>query len=160
MVLRTAFFLSQSMNHQIRSRVFLLITRTALTDGGSLPVRQVLVLSHGDERHYAGVQTPGGTVDPGEDVLVAARREAEEETGLSWFVDATLVAEDVGKLGEETVRRFFVHLPVTEAPDEWTHEVFGAGLDQGLAFRLRWLDLASARRELHPGFRDYLDRVL
>ncbi|MCB0116537.1 MAG: NUDIX domain-containing protein [Caldilineaceae bacterium] len=37
-------------------------------------------------RHpYAGIQIPAGTVEDGEDVSTAARREAAEETGLSEF---------------------------------------------------------------------------
>jgi 8-oxo-dGTP pyrophosphatase MutT (NUDIX family) len=40
--------------------------------------RQILLFEH----PYAGIQIPAGTVEPGEDPMLAARREAREETGL------------------------------------------------------------------------------
>jgi 8-oxo-dGTP pyrophosphatase MutT (NUDIX family) len=49
--------------------------------------RQVLLFEH----PHAGIQVPAGTVEPGEEPLLAARREAREETGLE-LGDLTLLA--------------------------------------------------------------------
>ena len=46
---------------------------------------KLLVFKHMDFPE-AGVQVPGGTVEPGEEMLVAATREAEEETGLRHLI--------------------------------------------------------------------------
>ena len=40
---------------------------------------ELLLIQH----PHAGIQIPAGTVEPGEDPLAAARREAREETGLT-----------------------------------------------------------------------------
>ncbi len=44
--------------------------------------RLYLVLRHRDGKHWA---LPKGRIEPGEDELVAARREIVEETGIEWL---------------------------------------------------------------------------
>jgi 8-oxo-dGTP pyrophosphatase MutT (NUDIX family) len=72
----------------------------------------------------AGVQVPGGTVNPGETEEDGARREFIEETGfaapdrLTRLGDATY-AYEAGELRHEHARSFF-HLPLDGAyPEKW-----------------------------------------
>lgn len=136
-----------------RRRVYLFITRQMEK------TVQVLVFSHSDPHLWAGVQTPGGTVEPGESPSRAALREAEEETGLTLFGTPTLLVEDDHEINDERLRRFFFHLPVRQqTADAWTHQVSGAGTDEGVEFALRWVDLPDAG-DLDPHFRAHLELV-
>ena len=136
-----------------RRRVYLFMTRQ---NGEAV---QVLVFSHSDPSLWAGVQTPGGTVELHESPLQAALREANEETGLTLFGTAGLLVEDDFENDEEVLRRFFFHLPVLEATsDAWTHRVYGEGADGGMEFDLRWVDLPEAPG-LAPHFRAYIELV-
>ena len=88
---------------------------------------KLLVFRH-TEHPEAGIQVPAGTVGPGEDLNMAAIREACEETGLS---EAEL--EFRGKLGEDvhhfedadgpsSVHRHFYHLEFAgTSPNNWLH---------------------------------------
>ena len=74
----------------------------------------------------AGLQPPGGTIEPGEGVEAAAIRELEEETGLTaparqlvFLGTETLMLERDGK--QCTLERHYVHIPVTGPHEErWT----------------------------------------
>ena len=134
-----------------RHRVYLFLTRS----NGDSP--QVLVF---DETSSDGqVQTPGGTVEPGEEPSAAALREAWEETGLTEFGTPRLLAEDDHENQDERLRRYFYHLPVLgSTPDAWDHWSREEGVEGGVTFRLRWIDLPEAPG-LHPHFRTYLDRL-
>jgi mutator protein MutT len=88
------------------------LPRDALPEGGLRPAAVLVPLfeergepyvlltrRHGDLRHHAGqVSFPGGRIEPGEDALQAALREAHEEIGL----DPEHV-EVVGRLDEALV---------------------------------------------------------
>lgn len=83
----------------------------------------LLVFRHVDFPE-AGIQVPGGSVDPGETPERAAVREACEETGLNAlevvrFVGETIFSQTVS--GQEKVmRRFFYHLHCAqETPPRW-----------------------------------------
>ena len=120
----------------------------------------MLVFSHSSDRILGGVQTPGGTVDAGESPTEAALREAEEETGLTGFGPLRLLAEDGFENDEERLGRSFFQLPVLQpTPDAWTHRVQGGGVDGGIDFDLRWVDLPEAEG-LDEHFRAYLDCVV
>lgn len=86
---------------------------------------RLLVFRHVDFPE-AGIQVPGGTVEPGEDWEAAALREATEETGLSDLRLIGLLGErkfDLAPYGRDEVNlRRFYHLRCEGQPPEvWRH---------------------------------------
>jgi 8-oxo-dGTP diphosphatase len=109
-----------------------------------------LLLEGGPKKWFAGLYNGvGGSVEAGEEVLSAARRECEEETGL---VPASLELAAVVHVAAEPVVMLFVFtgtLPAGEVRDS----------DEG---RLVWIDerdLASQSARLVPDLVDLLPRL-
>jgi len=122
---------------------------------------QLLVFEHVDFPD-AGVQVPKGTVEPGETIGNAARREVREEAGLT-MLDGL---EYIGQITQTAPR--FVSSDVEEwnffamradgniaDREAWTHRVQGRGEDKGMWFRYYWVvlnpGLELAGRQ-HDGF--------
>lgn len=103
---------------------------------------ELLIFAH---RDYPDVplQVPAGTVDEGEDLEVAARREIAEEAGL---VDLRLIRKLGSRttyrddLGDYEERHFFLYEPTAPTPETWDHCVTGHGEDTDLIFSYRWAD--------------------
>jgi len=123
--------------------------------------RQLLVFTHkAPEARDAGVQVPGGTIEPSETPLKGALREAHEETGLSRFGAPRLLAEDIYHGPDETVQCYFVHLPLAEpAPDSWEHVVTAGAEDCGMVFALSWATLPDTKG-LWPHMAKYVPLLL
>lgn len=119
---------------------------------------ELLVFEHADRD--AGVQVPGGTVEPDEPLHEAAVRELREEAGV--------VAEAVDLLGATdrphphrpvVHERHFFHAPVEESRDRWTHVVEGGGEDDGMTFECYWLSIREALDVLGRDQEAYLDAL-
>lgn len=115
---------------------------------------RLLVMTHPDHPE-AGIQVPGGSIEPGEEPTVGALREACEETGL----EATGL-EMAGLLGaaefihtriNEIHQRYFYHLRCTTAPPAtWRHYEFtpSDGSPAPIALDFYWVALDDSMPEL------------
>jgi 8-oxo-dGTP pyrophosphatase MutT (NUDIX family) len=118
----------------------------------------LLVFRHDDP--VAGLQTPGGSLDPGETSIDGARREAFEEAGLADFADVHAIAVDHVDHPRDPVERYIVHLKVDGAvADSWTHRVTAGAADAGLLFHCFWLTLRAAKFQVVPNMVSHLDAV-
>ncbi|MCV9965531.1 NUDIX domain-containing protein [Pararhizobium sp. BT-229] len=117
---------------------------------------QLLVFDEPDFPEVA-LQVPGGTVESGEDVLVAARREFAEETGLDGRSPFTLLTTDdyrfVRNDREIRHRRSCFHVELAgKLPETWIHSEmtpFGGG--PPIRFRFFWMPIDAAARKLGYG---------
>ncbi len=122
---------------------------------------QLLLFSHVDFPE-AGIQVPGGTVEPGESILQAALREAQEETSLSYlhFVQKLgVVLRNLGEFGiDEIHERHFFHLTVDVYPgDTWiSYELKPSdGSEGSIKFRFFWVNITEV-----PELKGGLDEML
>lgn len=106
--------------------------------------RELLVFDH-KGMPQVPTQVPAGRVDAHEDLEQGLRREVEEETGLAEI-------EIVGTLadGKEFERLFgpgaheshaFHAIATPGGPDSWERPVTGTGMDSGLVYACRWVQL-------------------
>jgi 8-oxo-dGTP diphosphatase len=111
---------------------------------------QWLFLEGGPTKWFAGLRNGvGGSVEAGEDVLAAARRECEEETGL---VPASLELAAIVHVMAEPVVMLFVFtgtLPAGDVTDS----------DEGTLVWIDERDLASPDARLVPDLVELLPRL-
>jgi ADP-ribose pyrophosphatase YjhB (NUDIX family) len=119
---------------------------------------QLLVFEHADHPD-AGVQVPRGTVEPGETLESAARREVREEAGLTMLDGLEFIgAMTQAAFGAAEEWNFFALRAegIIADCEAWTHRVQGKGEDEGTRFRYYWValnpGLELAGRQ-HVGFR-------
>ena len=105
----------------------------------------LLVFRHMDaEPHQIGIQVPGGEIRPGQDPLVAGKREAIAATGEEGFAVDGLLGETEYDLSpgrmEIEARSFVLAHPVTSLPKRW---VVNRKSD-GARLEYFWLPLTGA----------------
>lgn len=119
--------------------------------------QELLVFEHAGMPE-AGLQVPGGTVEPRETPLQAVAREVLEESGLplgGWEPAATFEVN-----GQDW--RCFVTTPAMVLPDSWRCEPLGPERAQGLRFEYRWTpleggdELAGAQEEARRAVAGYV----
>lgn len=98
-------------------------------------------------RHpHAGNQIPKGTVETGEHLLAAARRELHEESGIDFGgqLEAIGVLERIvggGPNEDGPTEKHLWHLflmRTTDLPANWTHVASGSPVEDGLVFDFFW----------------------
>jgi tRNA (cmo5U34)-methyltransferase len=114
----------------------------------------------------AGIQVPAGTVEIGEDPLVAARREATEETGLINLGPGSYLGVDDFDLrpygGREIHRRQFFHFTLeTSPPDEFSHweSSPSSGEDESFEFQFWWAKIPDEVPWLIAGHSRFLPEL-
>ncbi len=117
----------------------------------------VLVFREPAYPHIA-LQVPGGTVEDGEDIETAARRELLEETGLADIASLTLLGtrayefHSKGRACRHMRHHFHITLPGSPR-ERWSHWEQDSSLGLGpIEFDLFWMGIAQAAEELGYGF--------
>jgi len=108
---------------------------------------ELLIFRHA-EFPEAGLQVPGGTIEPDEDPAVAVMREALEETGLEDLRMVRFLGEqvrdmrDIGR--DELAHRYFYELAVETAQETWRwYEETPAEGGERIAYDLYWVPIAA-----------------
>lgn len=114
---------------------------------------------------HIGLQVPGGTIEQGEDTLLAAERELFEETGLTLDQPLRLLGSIDSMLQEDgkpyVMRRYYYHGTLEgNYPERWEHyEMHPSDGGEPILFRLFWLPLIQARQRLDHGMAELLHHI-
>ncbi|MBI3942924.1 MAG: NUDIX domain-containing protein [Chloroflexi bacterium] len=115
----------------------------------------------------AGIQVPGGTVEPGEAFAMAALREATEETGVERLEIVAFLGKDqrdLRHLGRDEVHiRHFFHLRCLDQPPERWHHYERTPSEGGpgpIEFELYWVNLPDGVPELIADMGQMLPAIL
>jgi 8-oxo-dGTP pyrophosphatase MutT (NUDIX family) len=132
---------------EVKRKVYTYITRGA----------ELVVFRH-TQHPEAGIQVPGGSLEPDEEPEVGALREAHEETGLEGLARAGFLGEfefDLRPRGiNQLHRRFFFHLRYEgETPERWLHYELtpSDGSPGPVEFELYWVRMPGEVPELMGG---------
>ena len=116
----------------------------------------------------AGIQVPGGSVEPGEALETAALREAREETGLDGLRLVRLLGvcdfDGRSRGRDEIYRRAFFHLRCegAEPPETWRHAELtpSDGSPAPIIFELFWAPLPDGVPDLIAGMGAMLPELI
>jgi 8-oxo-dGTP pyrophosphatase MutT (NUDIX family) len=124
----------------------------------------LLVFSHPDFPE-AGIQVPGGTVEPGEPLQEAVLREAYEETGLVGLKLIGYLGSCVYDMspwgGHPSQQRHFFHLELDgQSPRVWQHHETSGGKRDPILFELFWAELPNGIPKLFADHGQMLSKLL
>ena len=95
--------------------------------------------------HEPGYEVPKGSVEPGEDLPTAVRREVQEESGITDL-------ENIEKLGivhwQEQEQHFYQVRARSARLDAYDYFVTGNDFDRGFRYQFKWLELNSSLEKL------------
>jgi ADP-ribose pyrophosphatase YjhB (NUDIX family) len=117
-----------------RTRVLAYITRNRA---------EILVFKHDDIYTDAGVQIPGGGLEPNETLELGVIREILEETGLKLTEMPIFLGARVrqsSQYGPQFEHYFWLEADLS-TPDAWTHNVSAGELDNGMNFHHEFVPL-------------------
>ena len=101
------------------------------------------------DRHGAGLQVPGGTLEVGEDPSAGVLREAMEETGLARLSLVRALGTISGTWAGRTARMYgFEVRSEDELLDTWEHGEYS--YEEPIRFVFRWVRLPYAASALFP----------
>lgn len=126
------------------TKVFVYVTRK--------DARELLVFEH----PTAGVQIPKGTLEPGEEPIIGARRELIEESGVETHRQLQLLATDRWRHHLRVV----YHVELNHLPDAWDHVATGSPDEEGKIFSYRWVPLENAHNEVDHDMADTIAQLL
>ena len=135
---------------------------TYITHGNKL-----LVFTH-PESPEAGIQVPGGTVEPDESVEDAALREATEETGLHGLRLGTILGDFRRDMSDYNIAAIwhihFFHIWCDEEPPaSWRHYEYTASDrapgHEPIPFDFYWLDLTLELPPLYGYHATYIPQL-
>ena len=105
-----------------------------------------------------GYEVPKGSVEPGETLEEAARRELSEEAGLCLISGFEPIGTTLWQNEEQT---FFRVLVSDNTRDMFEHTVTGRGGDTGFTYRFRWLPIGERlRNQLVQGSGAFVAQLL
>ncbi|PIQ26350.1 hypothetical protein COW36_14810 [bacterium (Candidatus Blackallbacteria) CG17_big_fil_post_rev_8_21_14_2_50_48_46] len=117
------------------------------------------------EHPSAGHQIVKGTLEPGEDLGLAALRELQEEAGLQRETPGTYLGLihhgafggiESGGLFEHQIWHLFAQPATGDEPESWSHIATGSIDEEGLEFKFFWQPLNLPA----PGFAPVFERVM
>ncbi len=124
-------------------------------------IKEVLVFDH-QGMPEAGTQIVGGTVEPGEDLMLAIKREIFEEAGLEILIsELHFLAETIYQRKDrpEINERTYYKISGEKLPNNWSHRVISEGEDDGLVFLFYWISFEQAFEKLTGNFAECLHLI-